>query len=296
MFTPFCFTGLKSQNRYAVNVTDIKLPVERSSFSTLSEVTAPSKFIIHSCNARLVSDKISDVSNLWSDIAHRVISQSIDYIFHIGDQIYTDNGNDAYERAINLLKNSPTPQWPALVEEIRNILRQEYRLTYSGKFQRDAMANCPNLTIVDDHEIRDDWGWRKEDTDPSTPDGFYGLQARWVYYEYQRQLWDDIDFANVDKIKTDYHYHILNGIGIYFIDYRGKNSWNKVKGDEYQMGKQQMTEFYEIYGNSKTSAFNNCPFSICISGLPVVLFTKKWNHIIPHFVDDYKGAMAVQTF
>lgn len=42
------------------------------------------------------------------------------------------------------------------------------------------MANAPNLMILNDHEIREGFGWRKEDYTPETDrfDYFYGRLCR----------------------------------------------------------------------------------------------------------------------
>jgi phosphodiesterase/alkaline phosphatase D-like protein len=95
-----------------------------------------------------------------------------------------------------MLSSVPKDQWKSLEEKVLKILRDQYRKTWAHPSTRRALANVPNQMMVDDHEIRDDWGWREEDWDPNTvkPDYFYGCCARRVYYEYQRQLRDDIDF------------------------------------------------------------------------------------------------------
>ncbi len=62
------------------------------------------------------------------------------------------------------------------------------------------LAQVPRLTIYDDHEVRDDWGSRPEDSDPNSnePDYLFGQLCKKAYYEYQRQLREDIDFNNLE--------------------------------------------------------------------------------------------------
>jgi hypothetical protein len=47
--------------------------------------------------------------------------------------------------------------------------------------------------ILDDHEIFNNFGWgQKNDFET-----IFEKQARLVYYQYQRQLWEDIDYDNL---------------------------------------------------------------------------------------------------
>ena len=108
-------------------------------------------------------------------MANKALSKEIDYIFHIGDQIYADLDNDLYDRCVKKLKQTAPAKWNHIAEELREMIREEYRLTWNNPPQRLAMANCANLSIIDDHEVRDDWGFRPEDSDPLSVDGFYGL-------------------------------------------------------------------------------------------------------------------------
>lgn len=54
--------------------------------------------------------------------------------------------------------------------------------------------------IYDDHEVRDNWGDLTSDWDSSTPDFFVARCAWLVSMEYQRQLHEDVDFTQVEKI------------------------------------------------------------------------------------------------
>jgi hypothetical protein len=42
--------------------------------------------------------------------------------------------------------------------------------------------------LADDHELRDDWGDRPEDSEPESIDFFIGSLALQVYHEYQTQV------------------------------------------------------------------------------------------------------------
>lgn len=135
----------------------------------------------------------------------------------------------------------------------------------------------------DDHEVRDDLGFRPEDSDPNTVDGFY-VQARCVYYEYQRQLREDIDFSNLDKLQYEFHAHILNNIGLFFLDYRGKNSWLKAP-EKGQIGKAQWAALNQAFKPIE-GGFDKCDMVILVSTLPLVMYSSGWTRFVEKFVDE----------
>ena len=219
----FQFNNLLPKTKYTVTS---KYPFQcTSAFRTLSSGPDPINFAFLSCNSRKAAAGYHDKNNLWSDLGARACSGQVDYIIHLGDQVYADYCNDTYDRCMKLLKSHPKKDWPEIAVTVQEMMREEYRQTWGGRLQAIAMANCPNLMQFDDHEFRDDLGFRPEDTDPETPDGYYVQLMRDVYYEYQRQLREDIDFSNLDAIKYEFHSHIFNNIGMFFVDYRGKGSW-----------------------------------------------------------------------
>ncbi len=52
--------------------------------------------------------------------------------------------------------------------EIKELIRNEFRRTWTFEPTAKVLANVPNIMFLDDHEIRDDWGWRSEDWDPNS--------------------------------------------------------------------------------------------------------------------------------
>lgn len=56
------------------------------------------------------------------------------------------------------------------------MIRGEYRRSWTFEPTAFVLANIPNLMILDDHDIRDDWGYCPEDYDPNSDkcDFFYG--------------------------------------------------------------------------------------------------------------------------
>lgn len=285
----FEFRGLSPKTIYKV-VSASPFPAGDSSFRTLDTKAAPTNFAFVSCNSRKTYEKYTDERNLWSDVSRRAVNKELDYIIHTGDQVYMDYYNNIYDRCMELIKKTPQNAWSQIVEEVREILRAECRLTFGGKLQAIAMANSPNIMQYDDHDARDDLGFRKEDKDPSTPDGFYVQQARWVYYEYQRQLREDIDFSKLDSIKYEFHAHILNNIGIFILDYRGKNSWLRAP-ETGQLGTLQWEALKRVF-KPHGGDFDKCELAILVSPLAFVLFSQGWTGIIGKFIDDARENWA----
>ena len=138
--------------------------------------------------------------------------------------------------------------------------------------------------ICDDHEVRDDWGFRPEDYTEGTTDNFYGGLARQVYYEYQRQLREDIDWNNPDSLKCEYYHCKLNGVGVVFTEYRGCRTWfreEEVEKDHF--GKNQtewLNQFFKEQGE-----FDTLDSVLFISPLPMFFLS----HIITklvHLIED----------
>ena len=300
--TLFKFTGLEPETLYKVSIENG--PVIDSQFRTLrNEGDKPGKleFAVISCNEAISARSQPPEKDLWKHLSETV--NSLDYIFHIGDQCYMDIGNDsshktvyqvckekleAMDPSLRDLKNLINPEIPEIIDVLET-LRAHYRLTWSHPPTAYVLSHVPNIMSLDDHEIRDDWGWREEDYDPKTPkiDYFYGQIARRVYYEYQRQLRDDIDWANLEALKCEYHDHILNGVGIAFVDYRGSRSWfREEKVKELQLGLAQTEWVKSLF--APQGSFENASSVLFISPIPIVMFCHILTAIASIKIDDAK--------
>ncbi len=54
---------------------------------------------------------------------------------------------------------------------------------------------------------------------------FLGNIARRAYYEYQKQLWEDIS-DDMETHLVDSHVHVFGNIGVLFLDLRGGRSFH----------------------------------------------------------------------
>lgn len=268
--TVFSFTGLSAKTIYNV-LSDHSFPVESSSFRTLTGKSSPLQLAFCSNNNRRVSAEYNEETCLWNDLATRAVQKQIDYIIHLGGQVDIDSSN-VYKEARRLLDQYEEKDWRKAVGKIRELLREEYRKTFGSKAQATAMANCPNLMQFSDLEMKAGVGARPSRLPPDTIEGFYLQQARYVYYEYQRQLREDIDFKNLNKFQHEFHKHVVNGVGVFFVDHLGKDSWLNAP-EKGQFGKYQ---WGVLKGALSTGAggFDGCDAVIIASSQPIVIHDK----------------------
>src|SRR5207253_2746550 len=96
-------------------------------------------------------------TDLWADMNQKFVSAGAsDLILHIGDQVYADA---AFDTALHKLKTEGIPRGNrAQEEEILELYRARHRVAWNDPSTRAVLASVPSLMILDDHEIRDDWG------------------------------------------------------------------------------------------------------------------------------------------
>lgn len=111
-----------------------------------------------------------------------------------------DAWSDRFRKSMEKLKDVPREKWIDHGDVICEYYREVYRDTWRHAPTAKCLANCPNLMIYDDHEVRDNWGDVEEDWDPSSADFFVARCAWIVSMEYQRQLYEDVDFSSLENI------------------------------------------------------------------------------------------------
>ena len=269
----FTFEGLKPKTHYKVGLS-CALPVESSSFWTLrknKDDPGNLKAAIVSCNDISRQFNKPQDKDLWAHLGGLAREHALDYVFHIGDQVYMDMALEnktkhLYGECREILLATPKEQWIYKRHELLNLLRDQYYRTWNHPSVAYVLANVPNLMICDDHEFRDDWGFNSDDHKPGTLDHFYGELVRQLYYEYQRQLREDINLKNLSSLKCEYHHHILNGVGVSFMEYRGCRSWFREENlKETHIGAAQREWMRDLYKEKGT---------IFISPIPLFLLSK----------------------
>eukprot|EP00808_Paulinella_micropora_P017595 g4266.t1 len=173
----------------------------------------------------------------WAKLASMATRGEIDYLFHLGDQVYIDNGRkQGPTPGERILQAADRASWPQLQEQVRETYRSLYRRAWSRPAVARTLAHVPNLMSYDDHEVRDDHGLDicPEDRDPHSAAYFANLQARHVLYEYQLQLHADLEelFRPARETGGDHHWHVLQDFGWFFLDLHGARTW-------WRMGSEQ---------------------------------------------------------
>ena len=293
----FSFSDLDPKQLYKVSLS-CKLSVN-SSFWTLRENSdnpGDLNVAVISCNEISMNFERLKDGDLWIDLQHRVEKHEFDYLFHIGDQCYQDMGHlgetneDPYRICKFILDSTPKDLWEFKKPILLEVLRTKYRRTWSYYPIACTLANIPNTTILDDHEARDDWGFRPEDYTPGTFDHFYGQLARQVYYEYERQLREDIDWNNFQALNSEYYDLVVHGVGISLIEYRACRTWAREKAlEETYLGENQTAWVDSLY--KKGGKFDNVAVALFMTPMPLIylspvmtrLFARKENDVHEHW-------------
>lgn len=249
----FAFEGLAPDVHYVATFEGAEVLVDRCAFSTTPEggwsLASGHKpyFAVISCNKVYTSRALPPDSPacLWRDLENRLRENptSVHYGLHLGDNVYNDSEWYLVEKGKKQLEGQTckwgvaiqwateagddADAWATKEEDITELFRTAYRETWGYPPTRYALANMPNLMIFDDHDIRDDWGDREADNDPTTLDHWLGCVAYRVVHEYQDLLRVD----NPQDLDCDYHLHSFGDIGFIFVDVRGCKTFHMVADD-----------------------------------------------------------------
>lgn len=311
--TAVTLTGLQPDSKYELTFAGVGTRVP-SSFVTLIDgwkvdQATPFNWAFVSCNLFSVTKDLADPSSdLWLNLRDRVAAGQVDYVCHIGDQIYADEKRSlddtalderyqlVFKTGVEMLKGVKEEEWPVCAQHIKELYRQLYRETWSHPPTAFVLANVPSLTIYDDHDFRDDWGNEPCDSDPSTPEYFVGRCAHAIMCEYQRQLWSNVDFGNLNEIKRDYHMHAFGEHGVIFLDVRGPRSLHMIEHDPYPyIGSLQWQELKRALSDEGIMRgvrhlIINCP-------APIVFLPTSLNDLLGQTViDDALGHWSSKPF
>lgn len=170
------------------------------------------RVLVVSCNALHMLAK-GDV-DLWAEMLKKHAVEggiAADLLFHIGDQVY-EYANETWRRAREMLSCLQTGKGLAkgadlqkhliaddhirldpkktydmekLKEIVTEMYRNLYRVAWNHPPTKRILSMVSNHMVLDDHDIRNGWGIRKEDHTPDTPEWVLGLCAHRAYQEYQ---------------------------------------------------------------------------------------------------------------
>jgi hypothetical protein len=283
MPTVFKFENLQKSTMYKIDF-DHEVSYENSylanmgsSFRTLSGDSSNTKFALISCNAiskELIIDK--DYS-LWKHLSENI--EKYDYALHIGDQVYLDsdewlgNEDNVYHKIKTLLEKVKPKRFDEHDDVVRNLIRDEYLKTFNYVYVAKVLRNIPNYMIFDDHDFYDNFGMFEihDESHASKVNEYFVKHARWYYYAYQKQLWEDINFSDFGSIKKEYHYMTINQIGLFFVDRRGCRSWLKKPGDDLKLGADQWDSLNKCFGINGLFTKDKIKAAFLVTTTPIVL-------------------------
>ena len=198
------------------------------SFCTLAEQSTSIKVIVCSCDKPIKRGETDMFQKMFEEY---IQNGDIDLIVRNGDQVYADHAFYECERIWKQGLNAETKE-----TEMIQAYQKVYRDTWNKQWVAKCYANASHVMLLDDHEIRNDWGTFKHDDDTSHRIHVCGLIGRKVYYLYQRQLWDDIDVREL--MNNNYNPSCestlltLNKTGVLLVDCRGCRSWCRIPQDK----------------------------------------------------------------
>ncbi len=181
---------------YALNDFNLLYVLFIGGFQTLPLDVTQINIAVVSCD----NDGVNSGVNMWEKLWHKITRESVHIVLHIGDNVYIDgdsshylsnkqlisdllftsdkiNQDIPYVKARNVLRNLSKDKWQMHAEEICEIYREKYRATWNLPFKAKVLSHVSNLMILDDHEVRDDYGSLPEDSDPEHQEFFLGTQA-----------------------------------------------------------------------------------------------------------------------
>ncbi|HMF56269.1 MAG TPA: alkaline phosphatase D family protein, partial [Pyrinomonadaceae bacterium] len=282
----FSFENLLPETDYTVAFHGADCDLE-GRFRTFSANPSTMNLLALSCN-RTIKRGTTD---LWADLNQRFVSAGeSDMILHIGDQIYADS---AFDTALHKLQTEGIPRGDqAQEEEILELYRERHRVAWNDPSTRKVLASVPNLMILDDHEIRDDWGSGKSDSDPNSNEYYIGKLGRRAYREYQRQLWDDFDTDQDPASGIEHHFHTWGDVGVMFLDQRGGRTFGFHPSKPY-LSQPQWDDIHAALGAG--GIFDRVRALLVITSVPLVYLTSKVGELAHIALNDFRDHWSYGT-
>ena len=111
------------------------------------------RFAALSCNDIATGKTIDPEHDLWNYLALQAEKDALHLLLHMGDQIYTDSntvteagGTHIYDHAVQEVGSSGDPRvWQGAREFLVEMVRDEYRKTWTRQGTADTLANVSNV-------------------------------------------------------------------------------------------------------------------------------------------------------
>ena len=274
----FHFDGLRDGTPYTVTFKGAN-GGRNATFKTLSPGDARFKLLCVSCNDTAAAPGI------WPVAAEHVRSGAVQFVLHLGDQIYAD---EAFRIGMKTFDRQRAPQWE---EETRDLFRDVYRRTWTAGAVAEVLANCSNLMVWDDHDIRDNWSEKEQLRRPALYQRVLKL-GKDVYREYQRQLWDDGTALASDGYR-EFHAHRFGNMGVIFLDQRGGREDASVCAEPY-LGTVQWTQLRRLLITD--TSFSSVSVLVVAMALPLVLLSERLTRFASVLIPDVRDQWSYSPY
>eukprot|EP00301_Raphidiophrys_heterophryoidea_P005515 c12305_g1_i1.p1 GENE.c12305_g1_i1~~c12305_g1_i1.p1 ORF type:complete len:529 (-),score=122.64 c12305_g1_i1:185-1771(-) len=280
-----------------------------------------SRIGVVSCNKIYVSKRPAR-KDVWEKLAGETRAGKLDVVLHLGDQVYSDNdyykvmnglesldqmlkeAKDAGEdnkfgRAMKLLEGKTRAEFDAYGPQIEECFREIYRETWSWPPTAAVLANVSNVMMVDDHEIRDDWGQNPEDYDKNSSVYFVAEAGYRVTLEYQNSLMS----AVLPVAETKDHFVIpdlvpscASKVGVLAIDTRGKAFRQPTfpytdKSEPYPfLGTAQWNDVSSAL--AANGSLENVDVLVLACGIPIAWLGEHLTNKVAKKINDFEGMFS----
>ncbi len=154
------------------------------------------------------------------------------FVVMMGDQMYSDMPVDLSLFDSDYFATVAPPGRERIqyctVDEVRRLFQERYRHFGSLPELREIVSNYPCYTIIDDHDIVDNWG-----SDPAHQGEEWrslGEGARWAYFDYQAAHLE----GPTDDLPQSFHYEISYGhTSLFVMDLRSERWVTSDEGELY---------------------------------------------------------------
>lgn len=208
------------------------------------------------------------------DLHEPLAGEDADVTLHLGDQVYADA---VFQAALQWAAHEGGARSDALAHRIVEAFRDLYRESWSRPSVRQQLATGANLMVLDDHEIRNDWGDRPEEFDARSDTWWVGTLARRVYTEYQVQLYRDVPRLDAPPSPLDlhmsdlHHAHRMGGVGLLMLDCRAAKVWEPASEAHPFLGARQAADLAAWLAPGGKLGHEDCSSLVVGAPIPLVL-------------------------
>lgn len=139
------------------------------------------KFAVVSCNGEY---RITDEHRrfrLWRVLKEQCEKGELDFILHVGDQIYADAIKMRY--GINLTERKLAKDEKGELDRLTSKYRKIYVETWRAPEVSAVLSSCPSYMMWDDHEIFDGYGSHDDDKSPAARAFFRAAEKAFLEFQ-----------------------------------------------------------------------------------------------------------------